>query len=67
MDVVSWIVVIGVVVLASLGLGLWNRWRRRSLPSDRLDRDGDASVRDAEAEIDGAAGRIVPGNQSGGM
>jgi hypothetical protein len=66
-DVVSWIFVVGVIVLASLGLGLWNRWRRRSLPSERLDRDGDASVRDAEAEIDGAKGRIVPGNQSGGM
>ena len=67
MDVVSWIVVVGGIALASLGLGLWNRWRRRSLPSERIDRGGDASVRDAEAAIDGAGARIVPGNQSGGM
>jgi hypothetical protein len=67
MDVVSWIVVVGVIVLAAVGLGLWNRWRRRSSPSERFDRDGEASVRDAEADVDRAAGRIVLGNQSGGM
>ena len=67
MDVVSWTVVVGVIVLASLGLGLWNRWRRRSLPSERIDRDGDASVRDTESAITSAGGRIIPGNQSGGM
>jgi hypothetical protein len=49
MDPVSWIVVGGVIVLAAIGVGLWNHFGKGRSPFKGLDRDGEREVHDADA------------------
>ena len=56
MDVVSWVILVAVIVLAAVGVGLWNRFGRRSAPVDRLDADAAKSVRDMQSDIERGPG-----------
>jgi len=63
MDPVSWIVVGGVIVLAAVGVGLWNRCGKGRAPIGGLDRDGQREVQDADAAKHRPGG---PGGDAGG-
>lgn len=52
MDPVTWIVIGGVIVLAAVAVGLWNKFGSRSSQIDQLDHDGAKSVRDAQANVE---------------
>ena len=52
MDVVSWIVVGGVIVLSVVGVVLWNRFGKRSSPVDRLDPDAAKEVLEVQAKFE---------------
>lgn len=54
MDVVSWVILVAVIMIAALGVGLWNR--RRSAPVDLLDADTAKSIRDAQSDIERGPG-----------
>jgi HAMP domain-containing protein len=56
MDVVSWIVLGGVIVLSAVGVALWNRIGRRSSPMNRLDADAAKDVREAQARVERHSG-----------
>ncbi|MGW4930914.1 hypothetical protein ACWEOH_17390 [Agromyces sp. NPDC004153] len=49
MDLVSWIVVGVVIVLAAVGVALWNRFGKGRAPIGGLDRDGAREAQDAES------------------
>lgn len=48
MDMVSWIVIGGLVVIAVLAVALLKWFGRRSSPIDQLDADGAREVREAQ-------------------
>jgi hypothetical protein len=52
MDVLSWVILVAVIVLAAVGVGLWNRFGRRSARVDQLDADAAKSVRDVQSDIE---------------
>ncbi|WP_395244279.1 hypothetical protein ACGGZK_00290 [Agromyces sp. MMS24-K17] len=56
MDVVSWVVLAAVIVLAAVGVGLWNRFVRRSAPVDRLDADAAKGIREVQSDVDRGPG-----------
>lgn len=56
MDVVSWVILGAVIVIAALLVGLWNRFGRRSAPVDRLDADAAKSIRDVQSDIERGPG-----------
>ncbi|KRE28540.1 hypothetical protein [Agromyces sp. Soil535] len=62
MDWVTWLVIAGVIVIAAVGVALWNRFGSRGSPVDRLDQDAAKSVRDAQANIESYQG---PGGGDG--
>jgi hypothetical protein len=69
MDLASWIIVGVLIVLAAVGVGLWNRYGKGRAPIGGLDRDGEKDVRDAEATRDrygGIGGAGGGGNVGGG-
>ena len=68
MDLFSWIVVGGVIVLAAVGVGLWNRFGKRSSAVDRLDPAAAKSVQDAQREHSryGSIGGTGGGGNVGG-
>ena len=64
MDPVSWIVVGGVIVLAAVGVGVWNRFGKGRPPIGDLDRDGQGEVEKADAAKNRLGG--PPGGDAGG-
>ena len=56
MDPITWIVIGGVIVLAAVGVALWNRFVKRSSDVDALDPDAAKSVRDAQSRIEQSRG-----------
>ena len=63
MDPVTWIVIGGVIVLAAVAVGLWNRFGSRGSQVDRLDPEAARSVRDAQANAERERG--MGGGMSG--
>ena len=69
MDWVTVIVIGGVIALAAVCVGLWNRYGKGRSPIGGLDRDGEKDVRDAQANRDrygGIGGTGGGGNVGGG-
>ena len=62
MDAVSWIVVGGLIVLAAVGVALWNRFGKGRAPIGGLDSDGQRAVDDAESARNRPA---APGGDAG--
>lgn len=54
MDWVTWVVIAGAIVIAAVGVAIWNRVVKRSSPVDRLDADAAKSIRDAQNQADRA-------------
>lgn len=64
MDPVTWIVIASVIVLAAVGVVLWNLFGRGSRLDDRMGRGVEQGVRDAQAET--ARTRYLDGNDTHG-
>ena len=64
MDLVSWIVIGSVIVLAAIGVVLWYRFGRGSALDRRMGGEGAKGVYDARAETD--VTRAKDGRETGG-
>jgi hypothetical protein len=64
MDLVSWIVIASAIVLAAVGVGLWNRFGRGGALDRRMGGDVAKGVDDARAKTD--LSRSKDGGQTGG-